>query len=52
MATLFQTTVTLIGRGNKTFSITEEIAATNKIEADSIMLQKFSTKRILCIQSI
>lgn len=51
MATIYTTTVTLIGRGNKTFSITEEIPACTKIQADSIMLQRFSTKRVISICS-
>lgn len=51
MATIYTTTVTLIGRGNKTFTITENIPARTKIQADSIMLQRFSTKRVVSICS-
>lgn len=51
MATIFDTQVTLIGRGNKTFTITDRIAATSKIEADAIMLQRFSNKRVLEVTS-
>ena len=52
MATIYITTVTLIGRGNKTFSISEEIPACTKMQANLEMLSKFSpTHRILSIRS-
>lgn len=51
MATIFDTQITLVGRGNKTFTITDKIAATSKIEANAVMLQRFSNKRVLEVNS-
>ena len=51
MATIFDTQITLMGRGNKTFTITDKIAATSKIEADARMLKRFSNKSVLAVNS-
>ena len=50
MATIYNTTV-VIAKNNSTFTITEDIPATSKIQADLIMLQRFSNKKVLFIHS-
>ena len=51
MAKLFNTTI-VIGNGyNHTFTINEIVTAMSKIEANHIMLQRFSNHRVISIHS-